>query len=48
MKQIEINNKINWFLSIKFCITNHLGKNPKKGGNPPNDNKFKNKKKLIE
>lgn len=29
-------------------MTNHLGKNPKKGGNPPNDNKFKNIKNFIK
>jgi hypothetical protein len=28
-------------------IINHFGKNPKKGGNPPKDNKDKNKINLI-
>lgn len=27
----------------KYWIVNHLGINPKKGGRPPRDNKFKNK-----
>lgn len=29
-------------------MTNHLGKNPRNGGNPPNESKFKNIKNLIE
>lgn len=47
VKQTEINNKNNWCVSTKFWITSHLGKNPKNGGNPPKDNKFRNKKNLI-
>jgi len=48
VKQTAINNKKIWFNSTKFWITNHLGKNPKNGGNPPKDNKFRNMKNLIE
>lgn len=32
--------KKNILFSIKFSIVNHLGKKPKKGGNPPKDIKF--------
>lgn len=32
-------NKKNIFKFINKSIINHLGKNPKKGGNPPRDNK---------
>lgn len=40
-------NKNNWLLIVKDWITIHLGKNPKNGGNPPKDNKLKNKKNFI-
>ena len=42
-----MNNKNNSWLITRFWITNHLGRNPKKGGNPPRDNKFKNRKNFI-
>ena len=35
-------NKKNIFILIKDSIINHLGKNPIKGGNPPNESKDKN------
>lgn len=44
VKQIEVNNIKIWFISIKFWMTNHLGRNPRNGGNPPKDKKFNNKK----
>lgn len=31
------------FLNLKVSITVHLGKNPKNGGSPPNDNKIEDK-----
>jgi hypothetical protein len=41
---ITIKNKIKiLFEQIKFSITIHLGKNPKKGGSPPKDIKLINK-----
>ena len=40
---IIIVNINNWLFNVKYWIVNHLGINPKKGGSPPNDNKFKNK-----
>lgn len=33
--------KVKWLLSIKFIIVIHFGKNPKNGGSPPKDRKFK-------
>lgn len=30
-------------LIVKYWITNHLGINPKKGGNPPKESMFKNR-----
>jgi hypothetical protein len=43
-----IKNKINRFLLIKFSITNHLGRNPIKGGNPPKDIKLIKKQYFIK
>lgn len=39
-----------WFIVINDWITNHLGKNPKKGGSPAKDKKDVRKKnfKIIE
>lgn len=37
-----------WLLNKKFCITIHLGKNPKKGGNPPKDKRRKNEQNWID
>lgn len=34
---------MNWFSDTRDWITSHLGKNPKNGGNPPNDSKFMNR-----
>lgn len=49
-KSIKVKRKI-IFLNVNISIINHLGKNPKKGGNPPNDKKtikiIRLKKKLI-
>jgi hypothetical protein len=40
-----ITNKIkNVFVLINDWITNHLGKNPTKGGSPPKDKKGINRK----
>lgn len=41
IKDIKIINiiKAYWFTFIKDWITNHFGKNPKKGGNPAKDKK---------
>lgn len=39
-------NKVILFSIIKFTV-NHLGINPKKGGSPPNERKFKIKNILI-
>lgn len=47
VKQTAINKRNNWFISTKFWITSHLGKNPKNGGNPPKDKRFKNIKNLM-
>lgn len=33
--------------STRDCITIHFGKNPKKGGIPPNESKDKNIKNLV-
>jgi hypothetical protein len=33
---------------IKLLITNHLGKNPKNGGKPPNEKKCSIKENLID
>lgn len=41
------NNSINWFILIISSIIIHLGRNPKKGGNPPNDKKLIMKQNLI-
>lgn len=35
-----MNESINMFLSAIFWITIHLGRNPRKGGNPPKDRKL--------
>jgi hypothetical protein len=40
-------NKNKKFILTNDSIINHFGKNPKKGGNPPKDNKDKNKINLI-
>lgn len=32
--------RINIFLSVMFWIIIHLGRNPRKGGNPPKDKKL--------
>jgi len=37
---IKVIERICIFLLINLLIVNHLGKNPKKGGNPPKDKKF--------
>jgi hypothetical protein len=34
-------------LATILLIVNHLGKNPKNGGNPPKERKFKINKNLI-
>lgn len=44
---IKINSNNNWLFVINIWITIHFGKNPKKGGRPPNDSKFKNKINFI-
>lgn len=47
----ENNTKINVYKYILFCIikliTIHFGKNPKNGGKPPRDNRFKKIDSLI-
>lgn len=44
---IIINNKTIWFILVNDSRTNHLGKNPKKGGKPPKDKKFIKNKNFI-
>lgn len=34
--------KNNWLLKVKYWIVIHFGINPKKGGNPPKDNRLIN------
>lgn len=39
--------KNNWLLIINDWMTSHLGINPKKGGNPPNDKRFIKRENFI-
>ena len=36
-----------WLFSTKAWITIHFGKNPKNGGSPPSESKFRRKRILI-
>lgn len=42
VKNIIKTNKNKRFIKVITSIINHLGKNPKKGGRPPKDNKVMN------
>lgn len=44
---IIVKGKASWLFSIRAWTVNHLGRNPKKGGNPPREKKFKIRANLV-